>query len=670
VLLAFVLYGNTIGHDYALDDQLVITRNQFTHEGWRGILPILTHDSFVGYYGVRKSLVQGGRYRPLSIATFAIEHQFFHGNPHVSHAVNVLLYGLSGWLLYEVLRRWLRRSAFLGWSNGIPLIATLLFVAHPVHTEAVANIKGRDEVLALFCALGSILFQFRHLKRRTPASLVGAGFLFLLALLAKESVLPFLVLFPLALWFFTPATRSDHLRLSLACVAATLAYALLRHVAMRGPVVLVQPEILNDPFLFATPFQRLATIFAVLLGYLRLLFVPYPLTHDYYLNQVPIVGWNDPRAILALGIHLALAGAAVYGARTKDPIAFGILAYLITISVVSNLLVSVGVLMSERFLYTPSVGVAVAAACGLERVGQRLPIAGRAWLVRTVAATLLAFGILTVMRNPAWRDNLTLFERDVKTSGNSTKLRTALGATLLDEGNRAGSASEQLRLRDEAIGHLRKAVEIYPGHGAAWLLLGNAYSMDDSARATAIDCYRRAVAAWPSFSDAYMRLSTLLRAEQDYPGALATSRAMLGRDPRNVAAWFQMGLTFEAWGKPDSAMAAYESAARVDSNQAVVLAKLGGAYGRRGDLATAVRLLETAIGKGEREGWVFDTLGVALVRLGRLAEAEEVFRAGLRENPESPGLERGLAATYRRMGDEVGAREHEGKARLLEGGSP
>jgi tetratricopeptide (TPR) repeat protein len=672
VLLAFILYGNTLGHGYVLDDILVIANNQFTQQGWKGIPSILAHDSFVGFYGAHKSLVQGGRYRPLSIVTFAIEQQFFHGNPHVSHAVNVLLYGLTCWSLFVVLRRLLRRPANPTWSVGVPLTATLLFLVHPVHTEVVANIKGRDEILALLLALVSQMLQLRYLERRKPIWLVGAGVSFFLALLSKESALPLLVVFPLALWFFTSASRSDQVRLFLACLAGTAAYLALRQVATGGVAIRGTPEVLNDPFLFATISQRYATIFDTLLRYLRLLLVPHPLSHDYYFNQVPIVGWNHPASILSLGLHLALLGVALLGTQRKDPIAFGILFYLLALSVSSNLVVTVGVILSERFLYIPSVGAALVAAFGFEWLARRLAPARQTRLVMAAfLATLVVFAVLTVRRNPAWHDNLTLFQTDVRTSSNSAKLRTSLGGTLIDIALASGDSTEGRRLLDDGIGHLRKAVEIYPAYGQPWLLLGNVYATSPSTWPTAIDCYRRAIAGWPGFVAAYNNLSILLRQEQDYAGAAMTSRTLLARDSTNAKAWYQLGLTFEAWDKPDSALGAYEKAVRADTNLGAALAKLGVAYGRsRADWHTAERRLAEAIRKGERGEWVFDNLAVALDSLGRYQEAIDVLDEGLRYHPGSQTLENGLATTYHLMGDEQRAREHEAKAGPPQGGVP
>ena len=91
-ILCFIYYGNTLVNDYALDDTLVLTDNQFTKAGFKGLPDIFKYDSFTGFFGKEKNLVAGGRYRPLSLASLAIEYQFFGKNPFISHFVDIVLY--------------------------------------------------------------------------------------------------------------------------------------------------------------------------------------------------------------------------------------------------------------------------------------------------------------------------------------------------------------------------------------------------------------------------------------------------------------------------------------------------------------------------------------------------------------------------------------------------
>ncbi len=112
LIISFILYGNTLQHQYALDDAIVITENDFVKQGVSGIPDILTTDVFTGFFGVKKNLVEGGRYRPLSLVSFAIEYELFGEEPFVSHLINILLYALSGMLLFSLLlMKYLRKLA-------------------------------------------------------------------------------------------------------------------------------------------------------------------------------------------------------------------------------------------------------------------------------------------------------------------------------------------------------------------------------------------------------------------------------------------------------------------------------------------------------------------------------------------------------------------------------
>jgi hypothetical protein len=151
---AFLLYSNTINHDYALDDTGAIQQNLNVKKGITGIPDILKMDLW------EQSEVRLGYYRPLSLITFAIEYEFFQNAPHVHHFTNVLFFATSCVILFLVMH------ALLGNVHQfIPLCVTLLFAAHPIHTEVVANIKSRDEILSFLFVFTSILFFILFLKK-------------------------------------------------------------------------------------------------------------------------------------------------------------------------------------------------------------------------------------------------------------------------------------------------------------------------------------------------------------------------------------------------------------------------------------------------------------------------------------------------------------------------
>ena len=147
--ITLILYANTLRHGFVLDDEVVIVKNEYVQKGIKGIPSILSHDSFAGYgrVGEGKSVVEGGRYRPLSLIFFAVIYSLSGANALIFHLFAIVLYACTCVLLYRFLLLMLKDRAY---HQEIAWFATLLFTVHPVHTEVVANIKGCDEQLALF----------------------------------------------------------------------------------------------------------------------------------------------------------------------------------------------------------------------------------------------------------------------------------------------------------------------------------------------------------------------------------------------------------------------------------------------------------------------------------------------------------------------------------------
>ena len=104
--IPFALYAVAIRFGYVLDDQMVYWQNAYVQKGFAGIRDIFGYDSFMGYFQKKENLflLEGGRYRPLSLATFAMEVGLFgEKQTHISHFLNILFYGITGVVLYRVL---------------------------------------------------------------------------------------------------------------------------------------------------------------------------------------------------------------------------------------------------------------------------------------------------------------------------------------------------------------------------------------------------------------------------------------------------------------------------------------------------------------------------------------------------------------------------------------
>ena len=174
--LAFLLYANTLNHDYALDDYSLIKENSMTRKGSAAIGEILHSTYRAGYFNTDAQL-----YRPLSKVFFALEWQYSHGDPegapHFGHWVNVLFYALTGFLLFYAL------SLYLKGNYIASFLTASLFIAHPIHTEVTANIKSLDEILCFLMFVITIIFVHRYIQKNSIFNLGIAMASFFLALL-------------------------------------------------------------------------------------------------------------------------------------------------------------------------------------------------------------------------------------------------------------------------------------------------------------------------------------------------------------------------------------------------------------------------------------------------------------------------------------------------------
>ncbi|MBK9734704.1 MAG: hypothetical protein IPO92_06960 [Saprospiraceae bacterium] len=222
MFVAVLIYAGTIGFDFVLDDEIMTYGNKFVNKGIAGIGDIFTHGTLFGFNGMNDQ-----SYRPLMLANFALEKTFFGGTSGSYHFFNVFYFALASGVFYLFMKR------ALGAGSLIPLATALLFVLHPIHTEVVANIKSRDEILGfLFVAL-SLLYVLKYAQDGNKTKdLVISLFCYLAATLAKETGLAMLGLLPITLWFFTDLKFGRIASITAIYLAPVVLYFLMRSGAM------------------------------------------------------------------------------------------------------------------------------------------------------------------------------------------------------------------------------------------------------------------------------------------------------------------------------------------------------------------------------------------------------------------------------------------------------
>jgi tetratricopeptide (TPR) repeat protein len=616
-LLGILLYANTLSHDYTQDDAIVIYDNEFTQQGIAGIPDILSYDTFRGFFkeAGKDKLVAGGRYRPFTLLMFALEWELFGRSPWIGHLINALLYGLTGAMIYLLLFNLLSSDPRPGYGRFVALVAALVFITHPIHTEAIANIKGRDEIVALLGSLAALYFSLKAYFQKNNTFLVAAVLLFFCALLSKENAVTFVAVVPLVFFFFTRAKTSDILMQTLPYLGATIIFLLIRGAIIGWEFGDSPDELMNNPYLklvdnryvdFTTG-ERLATVFFTLGLYLKLLLIPHPLTHDYYPRHIDLMSWSDPLVLLSLLAFLALGAWAVIRLPKKDHLAFAVLFFLITLSIVSNLVFPIGTHMSERFLYMPSVGFAMAIGILLYRAfvkrGEQQVSFNKLKipLLITLAVGLL-FSIKTISRNGAWKDNFTLFTTDVAVSSNSAKLRNSVGGETIAQAIKPENEAQKESMLREAVGHLEKAIQLHPTYKNAYLLLGNAHNyLNEFEKAASY--YQTALKIDPNYQEAKNNLGITYRQAGRYygeqKGDLQRSLNYLLKAhelrPQEYETLRLIGVAYGMGGKQEKAIEFFSKAAEAKPDNADAWWNLASAYHYNGQAEKAQEYRQKAI---------------------------------------------------------------------------
>ena len=473
-LLTFLVNVNTLTLNYALDDSLLITQNKLTQKGLFGLPEIWSSDVFLGYFG-KTGIETGGRYRPMSQTLFALQLEFFGSKPIVGHFFNTFLYAVTCLMLYFLLYTLFPQYQDSTILSSLPFVAVLIYAMHPLHAEVVANIKSLDEILAMLCAVTATrLFMASFQARKGLFIGLGAS-AFFLALVSKENSLTFLAVIPLTLFYLRKDFKEIFITVILPLLASVGLYFLLRGLALGAdPGIPWVDNFLTNPFFGASLMQKLATVLTCWLKYLELMVFPHPLTTDYYPAMVPVTGWGHPRVWISL---LCFAGAslfAVWKLPKRNVVSFGILYFLITFSITSNLLINMGTPLNDRFMFMPLAGLCVVMAYLLTDILPAHLPGPRQRRVPAVLILIFSMGLAakTFSRNLDWKDDFTLFQHDIQISAKSARCNVMTGKTYYDEARSCDDFLQKEDYLQKAELYVTRGLEIYDRYYLAWTILG------------------------------------------------------------------------------------------------------------------------------------------------------------------------------------------------------
>ena len=624
-------------HDFTLDDALVITDNDFTKKGFAGIWDQLSNDQFVGFYGAKKDLVSGGRYRPLSMAVFNIHYAIGGDSPFLGHLTNILAYILNGFLLFKVLNRLLKEHKALNPNIPFALLASLIWFFHPIHTEVIANIKGLDEMMAFGFEMCTVWFLLNFLDHQKIKDFVLFFFFYFIALLSKENAVTWMAIIPLIVYFFTSHSFKKALPTYLGLLAAAVVWFYIRYQVVGGGISNVADNLMNDPFLESTVSQKYATIMLTLGKYIQLLFFPHPLTYDYYPKHIPIVNWSNPLVILSVLAYLSLIVIAVIGFFKKHIVSFGILIYFITLSIASNIVFPIGAFMNERFVYVSSLGFAIIIAhlltIGIPKMVKKQEQSS-IWLRNALIVILALFSIKTISRNRVWKDNLTLATHDANVSVNGAKSNVMAGGLLTEEAAKTNDPQEKRELLDRAVFHLNRAVTTYPEYIDALLLMGNAQWDLTKDVNYAFPYYQRILGINPNHENTWQNCFIIIEQAKVVDDKINAYKTLLSYNPNKPKVYLNLG---RAYGREkndlQNAQFYLEQGRKLAPNNYDILSNLGTLYGIQQNFTAAIEVLEQAKTIKPSVAKTRVDLGLSYYYSGQLEKAKQSFDEAVQIDP-------------------------------------
>jgi tetratricopeptide (TPR) repeat protein len=575
--VTLLAYSNSFSAGFAFDNKGLLLQDPRLREATPQNIGLILHQTYWWPHG------ESGLYRPITTLTYLFNYSIL-GNgdqPAGYHWINFLLHTGNVLLVYALALRLMRKP----WPA---VFVAAVWAVHPVLTESVTNMVGRADLLAGMSLLSGFWMYLKSAETqgwRRWAWLAGLMAVTTVGAFSKESavtVLGVIALYELTWWNEKRRGRA----LLLGCLAISPALVAMWYARSAVFAKLLTPVLpfCDNPLADAGFWTAKLTAIKVMAAYLGLLVWPAHLSCDYSYAQVPLAT-GSPQDWLAWTVVAAVAAAALSMFRFNRTVFFVAGLAFATFLPASNLLFPIGTIMAERFLYLPSIALAVCVVLALYAIGRR---AGLAWLAPvTLCLIVAAFTARTWARNSDWRDDLSLMTAAAETSPNSFKSHLALAAALNDSDATHANIDRVIAEAEKGLAILdpvpnwRNNFEAYRGASSYYVEKGDSLAAPEGLRAyhKALELllrsktimtanYERRVAAerargheapepaqakfadlegW--ISDAHLKLN-------DPPQALEAAASALEMDPLNAQRYWQLSTAYLANDRADEAAVA------------------------------------------------------------------------------------------------------------------
>ena len=634
IIFCFAIYSNSISNGYSLDDEFVMRGDTTVQKGIKGI-PAL----FKGRYAWDQKGSYG--YRPVVKVTFALEYQFFGTSPHIGHVINILLYALVVIALFYFLRKILYEHV----SDYFLFIAMALFLAHPIHSEVVDSLKNRDAMLSLLfgilCSYSFIkYFETDNIPKKifwviTGCLAMDIGFM------AKPDILLFAAIIPLVLYFFTTKNfKSGGIVLAWLLIGGVICKMIIKHILPHSDYHRTL-LFFEDPLQGSHWYQRIQLGFSSLWFYLHKLVFPKDLICYYGFDEFhPSPKWTDITVLLGV----IMAGMLIwymYKKRNDRGIwLFFLLFFTGTLFAFLNIMRVGPGIVAERFVFIPSIGFVLIVTLLLFEVF-KVPVTAELTKQNTgklfvfVGVVIALYSIRVIVRNPDWKNHLTIYEHDAKLAPRSAKLQSLLAAAYIDIIKQDQTLStEQVgnyyRLAEKAFA---ASVDVYPAYYTSLNNLGMIEYIYYKNMNSALDYFKKAIAADSNYTEAWFNSASSYRELKNYPMAERSFLQTIKVNPKYNMAYIYLSKLYESEGRYDDVIKLNEDAINKGNASDAVYVNLGKVYLIMGDTAKAITNFNSSLEYFNKNEQLCDWLANYYLSKKDTARADSYLR--LKESAEN-----------------------------------
>ncbi len=556
IALGFVVYGNSIKGKFIWDDYGLVKGNEYI-KNWSNLPKIITEDFGVG--GGTKS----NFYRPLQTVVHMAGYSLWGFKTAGYHLTSILTHILAAVALYFLLRGLLHKKT-------ISFVASLLFVAHPINTEAVCYISGLSDPLSLVFMLSCLIFYIKSLDSKNVTLYILSLLSFVFALFSKENavVLPVLILL-----YHYAFGKNVEIKKPILFFGILMGYILLRLTTLN--------PLGRSPLTIVGLLERIPVFFAAIADYLRLLLLPFDL-HIEYGNR--IFKFTDTKVILGLIMSFSLIIFAFIKKKDNAVSFFAIAWFFITLLPVSNIYPVSYSFMMEHYLYAPALGFfLILSGLLCHPLKNKISVLS----ARLCTAMLLIFySYLTVKQAECWKEPITFYKRTLRYAPNSWRFYNELGIEYANAGNNSG-----------AEGAYREALKINPDAVGVYYNLGNLYKKMGN-KESSLAMYKIANGINAKSVQHYYEIGSQLKAIGRYTGAIASFKKALEFDQNNLIVCSELASMYILVGRYKDAIALFKKVLEIKPDFALAYNNLAAAYYYVKQYDLAVEACGKAIGLG------------------------------------------------------------------------